>query len=110
MYVCIDSSARRPNHTEFEQTPELMRRSAMWQTPCLGSTLASGRRLGGLREASGEAPGRRPGGVREVPASIDFCYVWVLLAAGGVRILKKRPNRAKLSDFFGQHCQITISV
>ena len=75
---------------------------------------ASGRRLGGAREASG----RRPGGVREAsgrcPRSVDFCYCWLLLAAGGVRIKKTaKPREAvrffrpKLSDY---HQFLTIFV
>ena len=56
MYVCIGSSARRPNHTEFEKATKFEKTTA---------------RLGAVREVSEErlrsvreAPEARPGGVR----------------------------------------------
>ena len=72
IYVCIDSSARRPNHTEFEKTTQFEKTTAR-----IGAVReASEERPGGVREASGgrlgavrEASEERPGGVRGAPGS-----------------------------------------
>ena len=50
IYVCVDPSARRLNHTEFEKTKKFDKTTA---------------RKGAAREASAE----RPGGVRGAPGS-----------------------------------------
>ena len=60
--VCIDSSARRPNRTEFEKTTEFEKATAR-----LGADReVSEERLRSVREASEARPGGVRGSVREV--------------------------------------------
>ena len=78
MYVCIDSSARRPNHTEFVKATEFAEATA---------------RRGGARETSEErpggvrgAPGRRPRSVRELPERRPNCVPKASVGKPGPRI------------------------
>ena len=105
MYVCIDSSARRPNHTEFEKTTEFAETTARW-----GAVReTSEERPGGVRGT----PGKRPRSVREAseecpesarelsemrPKSVPKAFV----AKPGPRIKTEVRSRVELSDFFGQ--------
>ena len=111
MYVCIDSSARRPNHTEFEKTTESEQTTAR-----LGAVReTSEERPGGVRGASGrrprsvrEASEECPGSVRELSETRPNCVPKAFVAKPGPRIKQVTIPRG-LSDFFGRDCQITIS-
>ena len=89
MYVCIDSSARRPNHTEFEKTTESEQTTAR-----LGAVReVSEERLRSVREASEARPGgvrgasgRRPRSVRELPERRPNCAPKAFVAKPGPRI------------------------
>ena len=54
---------------EFEQTPELIKRNALRQTPLLRSNRASGRCPGGVRALSGRRPVRTSVFARDIPTS-----------------------------------------
>ena len=97
--------ARRPNHTSYNDET-----TGVSNIRCLRSARvraisgvrgASGRRPGGVWEPVREAPGTCPKSVRNVSERRP----WPNRACES----NKRPNRARLSDFFVQNCQITIS-
>ena len=91
MYVCIDSWARRPNHTEFEKTTESEQTTAR-----LGAVReVSEERLRIVREASEARPGgvrgasgRRPRSVRELPERRPNCVPKAFVAKPGPHIKK----------------------
>merc|ERR1711940_220980 len=83
MYVCIDSSARRPNHTEFEKTKARLRAVRELSEERLRSVReASAARPGGVRGASG----RRPRSVRELSERRPNCVPKAFVAKPGPRI------------------------
>ena len=72
MYVCMYVLTPRLVALitqEFEQTPELIIRNALRQTPCLGSNQESGRCPGSVREASGRRPVKNNVFALDIPKS-----------------------------------------
>ena len=72
MYVCMYVLTPRLVALitqEFEQTPELIIRNALRQTPCLGSNQESGTCPGSVREASGRRPVKNNVFALDIPKS-----------------------------------------
>ena len=94
MYVYIDSSDRRPNHTEFEKTTESAQTTAR-----LGAVReVSEERLRSVREASEARPGGVRGASGSCPKDVQIVFQrpsWQNRA----RALKKWRSRVGLSDF-----------